>query len=173
MQCETKGCSSNAVFHITWVDSRHCKQEQHFCEEHAHQVLTNHDYSIPVGSGTPAFAAGARSFDIDVLIITEAYDQQCVYLHEVGGRRFVPIFIGIFEAAALDRHLKGFESPRPLTHDAMADLIDALHGHLEDVVLSRLEDNCYFTDVRIRQNGELVSVDMRPSDAIILAVIEN
>jgi bifunctional DNase/RNase len=110
---------------------------------------------------------------MDLVIVTETYDEQVVYLREVGGRRFFAILIGIFEATCLDRSLKGFQAPRPLTHDAMADVIDALKGEVQDVLIGRFEDHCYYTDVRIRQDGHLVSVDMRPSDAFVLAVIEN
>jgi uncharacterized protein len=60
-----------------------------------------------------------------------------------------------------------------LTHDALADAIDVLGGEVQDVLISRFENQYHFTGLRIRQNGELVLVDMRPSDAFILAVIEN
>jgi bifunctional DNase/RNase len=152
---------------------RRCHLEQHLCEQHAHAVLTNHDFHRSVGIGELGHTPGARCFDIELVVISEIHDQQVVYLKEVGGRRFFPLLIGIFEATALDRNLKEFQSPRPLTHDAMFDAIDALGGVLQDVMISELEDQIYYTDLRIRQNDELVVVDIRPSDAFVLAVLAN
>jgi bifunctional DNase/RNase len=173
LTCQTAGCSNPAVFHLAWSQFKQCQREQHLCEEHAQLLLSNHNFHEPVGVGEPAAIDGATCFDIDLVIVAETHHEQVVYLREVGGTRFFPILIGIFEATCLDRNLKGFQPPRPLTHDALADAIDALGGEVQDILISRVENYCYFTDLRIRHNGELVLVDMRPSDAFILAVIEN
>jgi bifunctional DNase/RNase len=137
---------------------------------YAQLLLTNHNFREPIKVGGPAVTEDATCFDIDLVIVAETHH---VYLREVGGRRFFAIVIGIFEATCLTRNLKGYQVPRPLTHNALADVIDALGGELQDILISGVEDNSWFTDLRIRQNGELVLVDMRPSDALILAVIEN
>jgi len=60
--------------------------------------------------------------------------------------------------------------PRPSTHDAMATIVRAFGGEVEDVVVDRLEEHTYHAKVRIRSGGELLVVDMRPSDAFMLAV---
>jgi bifunctional DNase/RNase len=104
------------------------------------------------------------------IIISEIHDQQVIMLKEVEGERSFPIVIGIFEATSIDRRVKGMPSPRPLTHDLVASVIDHLSGELQDIFISDLRDHTYFAKLRIRLNGELVEVDSRPSDAIALAV---
>ena len=107
------------------------------------------------------------------IIISEVHDQQVIMLKEVEGDRSFPIVIGIFEATSIDRRVKKMPSPRPLTHDLVASVIDSMGGDLQDVFISELRDHTYFAKLRIRINGELVEVDSRPSDAIALAVTAN
>jgi bifunctional DNase/RNase len=91
-------------------------------------------------------------------------------LREVDGERSFPIVIGIFEATSIDRRVKGMQSPRPLTHDLLANVIDQLGGELQDIFISELREHTYYAKLRIRKDGELVEVDCRPSDAIAVAV---
>lgn len=104
------------------------------------------------------------------IIINEIHEQQVIMLREVDGERSFPIVIGIFEATSIDRRVKGIHSPRPLTHDLVAAVIDQLGGDLQDIYISELRDHTYFAKLRIRKDGELIEVDCRPSDAIALAV---
>ena len=104
------------------------------------------------------------------IIISEVHDQQVIMLKEVEGERSFPIVIGIFEATSIDRRVKGMPSPRPLTHDLVASVIENMGGDLQDIYISELRDHTYFAKLRVRMNGELVEVDSRPSDAIALAV---
>jgi bifunctional DNase/RNase len=104
------------------------------------------------------------------IIISEISEQQVVMLKEVEGDRSFPIMIGIFEATSIDRRVKRLPSPRPLTHDLVTGVIDNLGGELRDIYISELKDHTYYAKLRIRQNGEMVEVDCRPSDAIALAV---
>src|SRR6516165_3974416 len=104
------------------------------------------------------------------IIISEIHDQQVIMLKEMEGERSFPIVIGIFEATSIDRRVKGMPSPRPLTHDLVANVIDQLGGDLQDIFISDLREHTYFAKLRIRKDGELVEVDCRPSDAIALAV---
>ncbi len=104
------------------------------------------------------------------IIISEVDDHQVIILKEVDGDRSFPIVIGIFEATSIDRRVKGIPSPRPLTHDLIAAVVDQLGGEIQDIVISDLEEHTYFAKLRVRKEGELVEVDCRPSDAIALAV---
>jgi uncharacterized protein len=104
------------------------------------------------------------------IIISEIHEQQVIMLKEVEGDRSFEIMIGIFEASSIDRRVKRLPSPRPLTHDLVTSVIDNLGGELRDVFISELKDHTYYAKLRIRQNGEMVEVDSRPSDAIALAV---
>ncbi len=104
------------------------------------------------------------------IIISEVHEQQVILLREVEGERSFHIMIGIFEATSIDRRVKGTPSPRPLTHDLVASVIEHMGGELRDIYISELRDHTYFAKLRIRLNGEMVEVDSRPSDAIALAV---
>jgi bifunctional DNase/RNase len=104
------------------------------------------------------------------IIISEIHDQQVIVLREVDGDRSFPIVIGIFEATSIDRRVKNMPSPRPLTHDLLAQIIEELGGEVQDVIISDLKEHTYFAKLRIRHQGELIEIDSRPSDAIALAV---
>jgi len=104
------------------------------------------------------------------IIISEIHEHQVIMLKEVDGDRSFSIMIGIFEATSIDRRVKRLPSPRPLTHDLVTSVIDNLGGELRDIYISELKDHTYYAKLRIRQNGEMVEVDSRPSDAIALAV---
>jgi bifunctional DNase/RNase len=104
------------------------------------------------------------------IIISEIHEQQMILLKEVEGDRNFSIMIGIFEATSIDRRVKKLPSPRPLTHDLIANVIDNLGGELRDIYISELRDHTYYAKLRIRKDGEMTEVDCRPSDAIALAV---
>jgi bifunctional DNase/RNase len=108
--------------------------------------------------------------DLARIIITETSDQQIIVLRERDGERAFPIVIGSFEAAAIDRRLKGIPIPRPLTHDLLATIIEQLGGDLEKIVISDLRDHTFYAKLVIRQGSQLIEVDARPSDAIALGV---
>lgn len=104
------------------------------------------------------------------IIISEINDQQVIYLKEVDGDRTFPILIGIFEATSIDRRVKDQQSPRPLTHDLLVNSVEMLGAEFDSVVIHELRDHTYFAKLRLRQDGELVEIDSRPSDAIAVAV---
>ena len=108
--------------------------------------------------------------ELSRIIISEVNDQQVIYLKEVEGERTFPILIGIFEATSIDRRVKGFPSPRPLTHDLIVSVVENLGGEFQDVIISELKDHTYYARLRVRHDGELVEIDARPSDAIAVAV---
>ena len=105
------------------------------------------------------------------IIITEHPEQQnVIYLREVDGERTFPIMIGVYEATSIDRRVRGQSSPRPLTHDLLANTIDMLGGELQDIYINELRDHTYFAKLRVKYEGEIVEIDSRPSDAIAVAV---
>ena len=106
------------------------------------------------------------------IVIRETSDQQCIYLREKQGERQFPIVIGIFEAWAIDRKVRDRKTPRPMTHDLMASLVQSLDARLERVVVSELKDNTFYARLVLRRTGQAqtIDVDARPSDAIALAV---
>ncbi len=109
--------------------------------------------------------------ELSRIIISEINDQQVIYLREVDGQRQFPIVIGIFEATSIDRRVKSYRSPRPLTHDLLVNLVEALGAELDSVTISDLREHTYYARLRLRQaDGTVLEVDSRPSDAIAVAV---
>ncbi len=104
------------------------------------------------------------------IIISEISDNQVVFLKEVGGEREFPILIGIFEATSIDRRVKRIARPRPLTHDLLAGIIQAMGGELKSVLIHDLRDATFFAKLQIEQGDNTLNVDARPSDAIAMAV---
>jgi hypothetical protein len=106
-------------------------------------------------------------------MISETEDQQVIVLKEAGGDRIFPIVIGFFEAAAIDRRIKGHVLPRPMTHDLLGMVIEALGGRLARVCVTDLKDHTFYANLVIERNKDQILVDARPSDAIALAVANN
>lgn len=103
------------------------------------------------------------------IFIREMTDLQFIELEEVGGGRSFPIVIGLTEAMAIERRLKGRQPPRPQTHDLLANVIDQLGGRLERIVIHTLKENTFFAKLIINLDGREIEVDSRPSDAIAIA----
>lgn len=105
------------------------------------------------------------------IIIVESGDSQVIILRERDGNRHFPILIGINEALAIDRGVKGLQTSRPMTHDLVASIIKQLDSELEQIVIHDLHDHTFFAKLILRRDGERVEVDCRPSDAIALGVV--
>jgi bifunctional DNase/RNase len=91
-------------------------------------------------------------------------------LEEVGGERVLPIFIGAPEAAAIAYALQGVEAPRPMSHDLLGHVIDALGAQVFSVEITELIDNTFFANLRLVRSGDEIIVSSRPSDAVALAL---
>jgi bifunctional DNase/RNase len=108
--------------------------------------------------------------ELHKIIISDMQEQQIIVLKEVDGERKFPIVIGSSEALAIDRRLKGIPTPRPLTHDLLANVIEEMGGTIERIEIHNLQEHTFFAAIHIRTNGELIKVDSRPSDAIALGI---
>ncbi|HEU4320888.1 MAG TPA: bifunctional nuclease family protein [Acidimicrobiia bacterium] len=97
-------------------------------------------------------------------------NQPIVLLREEGGSRYLPIWIGANEATAIATAMEGVQPPRPLTHDLMRSVLDAVGALAVRVVITEMRDSVFFADLTIDASGEEVKVSSRPSDAIALAV---
>ncbi|HLA63622.1 MAG TPA: bifunctional nuclease family protein [Rhodothermales bacterium] len=91
-------------------------------------------------------------------------------LGEVNGNRRLPIIIGAFEAQAIALELEKIQPPRPLTHDLLRNLFDALGADVTDIVIDDLREGTFFAKVRYVYDDEEGQLDARPSDAVALAV---
>jgi bifunctional DNase/RNase len=110
--------------------------------------------------------------ELHKIIISEMQDQQIIVLKEVDGERKFPIVIGSNEAMAIDRRLKGIPTPRPMTHDLLANIIEEMGGNIDHIEINDLQAHTFFARIHIRQNGKTLEVDSRPSDAIALGIAQ-
>jgi hypothetical protein len=91
-------------------------------------------------------------------------------LEEVGGERVLPIFIGAPEATAIAYALGNVETPRPMSHDLLGNVIGSLGAQLFSVEITELVDNVFYANLRLLRDREEISVSARPSDAVALAL---
>ena len=96
--------------------------------------------------------------------------QPIVLLKTVDEDRFLPIWIGQAEAAAILMRLQGASPQRPMTHDLLTEVVSELKGEVVRVTVTELRENTYFARITIVQDGNELEIDSRPSDAIALAV---
>ena len=97
-------------------------------------------------------------------------NRHVVILKDTEGDRYLPIWIGAWEASAIAMRLQGLAAERPLTHDLFAAALDRLGVRVERVVISELTDETYHARIHLERDGVQVEVDARPSDALALAV---
>ena len=107
------------------------------------------------------------------ILIQETDDTHIVELRELDGERVMPITIGYYEAAAIERRLLGKLPPRPLTHELLAATIEKMGGKIEKIIISDLQMHTFFANIVVQQNGAEVAIDARPSDAIALGAETN
>jgi bifunctional DNase/RNase len=99
-------------------------------------------------------------------------EMQVIELAETDGTRRFPIVIGLPEAFAIDRRIKGVQIPRPQTHDLLAETIRALGGSLREIRIDDIDGGTFFAKLVIDRDGETLVIDSRPSDAIALGVAD-
>jgi uncharacterized protein len=97
-------------------------------------------------------------------------NQPIVLLKEVDGERYLPIWIGAVEATAIAFALQGIQTPRPMTHDLMRDILNQTNTDVERIVINDLVEQTFYAAIRMTVNSKVSEVSSRPSDAIALAV---
>lgn len=107
---------------------------------------------------------------VNGLILEHKSQQNIVILREVEGERILPIWIGPGEAQAIRRILSEESFPRPLTHDLLHLIVEGLKAKIARVVIADLRENTFFASVFVQRDGELLSIDARPSDSIAVAL---
>jgi bifunctional DNase/RNase len=96
--------------------------------------------------------------------------QPIVLLKTADGNRYLPIWIGQPEAAAILMKLQGASTPRPMTHDLVTELLEQLDAQVVRITLTEQRDHTVYASITVQQNGSEIEIDSRPSDAIALAV---
>jgi uncharacterized protein len=96
--------------------------------------------------------------------------QPIVLLKTADGNKFLPIWIGHPEAAAILMKLQSQAPPRPLTHDLLSDMLEQLEAQVVRITVTELRENTFYAQITVQQEGREIEVDSRPSDAIALAI---
>ena len=104
------------------------------------------------------------------LMIDPITNMPIVILRDGEGQRILPIWVGVFEANAIALQIENVQTPRPMTHDLLKNVIQDLSAQVERVVVTELKENTFYAVIHLRADGHPVVVDARPSDAIALAL---
>ena len=107
---------------------------------------------------------------IDSIRISLISQHRIVMLRDVDGDRQLPIWIGPCEAESITLELQDTQMARPLTHDLLKNVIEAMGGKISHILISDLREQVFFAQLHIDMNGKAMNIDCRPSDAIALAV---
>jgi bifunctional DNase/RNase len=107
---------------------------------------------------------------IDSIRVSLMTQHRVVVLKETDSDRYLPIWIGPFEADAITIQLQGVQVPRPLTHDLLKSFIRELGVKVSHILVSELRNDTFFARIVVDVNGKSMEIDSRPSDAIALAV---
>lgn len=113
---------------------------------------------------------GMRRMKVDKLGIDLLTHDPVVILKDLEGKRHLPILIGPFEATAIALALEGTQVPRPLSHDLMKSVIEALKARVDRVVIHDIQENTFFAKVILESTVGPLEIDARPSDSIALAL---
>jgi bifunctional DNase/RNase len=96
--------------------------------------------------------------------------QPIVLLKTADGNKFLPIWIGHPEAAAILMKLQGATTPRPMTHDLLTEMLAQLDAQVVRITVTELRESTFYAQITVQQDGSEIEVDSRPSDAIALAI---
>jgi uncharacterized protein len=104
------------------------------------------------------------------LMMDPVTNMPIVILRDLNGNSVLPIWVGVYEANAIALEIEKVATPRPMTHDLIKTLLLGLNAALRKVVVSELKDDTFYAVIWLDRDGELISVDSRPSDALALAL---
>ena len=104
------------------------------------------------------------------LMMDPVNNMPIVILKDINGNTVLPIWVGVYEANAIALEIEKVSTPRPMTHDLIRNLLIGLNTSLRKVVVSELKDDTFYAVIWLDRDGDLISVDSRPSDALALAL---
>lgn len=104
------------------------------------------------------------------LMMDPVTNMPIVILRDSSGDTILPIWVGIYEANAIALEIEKVSTPRPMTHDLIKNVLTGLETEVRKVVVSELKDDTFYAVIWLERDGELISIDSRPSDALALAL---
>ena len=93
-----------------------------------------------------------------------------VILKEASGSNILPIWVGVYEANAIQLEIEKVVTPRPMTHDLIKSVLLGLQAHVQKIVVTNIKDDTFYAVIWVEREGQLISIDSRPSDALTLAL---
>ena len=107
---------------------------------------------------------------IRTLMMDPVTQMPIVILRDMQGETILPIWVGVYEANAIALEIEKVSTPRPMTHDLIKTILTGLDVTVKKVVVSELKDDTFYALIWMERNGEMISIDSRPSDALALAL---
>lgn len=104
------------------------------------------------------------------LMMDPVTNMPIVVLKDINGNAILPIWVGIYEANAIALEIEKVTTPRPMTHDLIKTLLLGMNTGIRKVVVNELKDDTFYAVIWLEKDGDLISVDSRPSDALALAL---
>jgi bifunctional DNase/RNase len=104
------------------------------------------------------------------LMMDPVTNMPIVILKDVNGNTILPIWVGVYEANAIALEIEKVSTPRPMTHDLIKSLLMGLNTGVKKVVVNELKDDTFYALIWLERDGEVISVDSRPSDALAVAL---
>lgn len=104
------------------------------------------------------------------LMVDPSTNMPIVLLKDPQSEALLPIWVGLYEANAIALEVEKAQTPRPLTHDLLRNAVDSLNARVKRIVVTELKDDTFYAVIWMEQNGEIISLDARPSDALALAL---
>jgi hypothetical protein len=104
------------------------------------------------------------------LMVDPSTNMPIILLKDAQSEALLPIWVGLYEAQAIALEVEKSQTPRPLTHDLLRNLIHGLNAKVQRIVVTELKDDTFYAVIWMEQGGEVVALDARPSDALALAL---
>jgi len=104
------------------------------------------------------------------LLVDPVNNTPILILKDANSDTVLPIWVGVFEASAIQMEIEKVSTPRPMTHDLIKNVLSGLDAHVHKVVVTELKDDTFYAVIWMERDGRIISVDSRPSDALALAL---
>jgi len=124
----------------------------------------------PEQGAPPEPDATVMKIEVHAVVLEPHTESPVVILRTLDKTQYLPIFVGESEAAAIWRYMNDVETPRPMAHDLLSNIINKLGGKVQKVTVTELKDNVFYARIEIATGEDTVTIDARPSDSIALAL---
>jgi bifunctional DNase/RNase len=175
--CNASGCVNQATVHTSRIQSRVTMEERWFCQAHLDEFLSRHYVNNSAAPPLTHELNDLVEVDLDLLVYDQTLfheERSCwVYLRQFGSGPWFALPIGFFECSNLEWELRHHRFNRPPTHHMISHLIDEVGGRLVSATIDHYQEGEQIFDSKlcIALRGKSITIDARPSDAILLAVV--